>query len=285
MSVKKLASIAVIMTLIGLIGMFIWRQELFSFGIQQSIMETSSYEATEIDEFNITMDVVDFKIKKSTDQKIHVLLEGKASEKMKNKLNYDVHQEDNTLFITLNQRKQFGFDFTIFPFMNWDDLHVVVQVPEKNFDYLRLDTNVADIDLQDGNFSNMDITSDVGNIKMVNMTTDMVSVEANVGDIEVIKGIGGWNLTSDVGESSLHLTKWNDDITMESDVGDIELEIDQMPSAYTIDLSSNIGDIDISELEQHQSRNDDKNVYVEVGIEGPIANLTSDVGDIEVKNN
>ncbi len=277
---KKVAGIALITGIIGLVGMFLLRDELFSFDYNEQMTESTEVEADQINEITVQADVADVKFEKSPDQSIHVLLTGRVSSRMKEQLDYQVAHENSQLSITLNQSNQSWFSFI--PFQGIKYLNLIVQVPDKPFEKLSFHSNVADAALSYGNFSAMDVTTDVGDIEIENMDTAKATIETNVGDINVEDGLGSWDISSDVGETSLSLAKWEHDVTIESEIGDVEMEIQQMPKAFQVNLTSDIGDVHTSGIQYNQSESNDKDIYLEIGTGGPELEITSDIGDIEV---
>ncbi|MFB1049705.1 DUF4097 family beta strand repeat-containing protein [Paraliobacillus sp. JSM ZJ581] len=281
---KKIASIALITGLIGLIGVFIFRNEIFSFGNKEQLMDATDFHSNTINQLDIDVDVVDFEIEKSSDDSIHVLLTGYMNKQQKKKLDYQVYHENHKLFIKLNQSNKWWFNFSILPFQNNRQLRLVLQLPDKHFEKLSLDSNVADISVNYGDFSTVNITSDVGDVEMENTKTSQADVETNVGDIHISDGVGRYDILSDVGEISLELMKWEDDVVIESDIGDVEVAIQQMPKAFRMDLTSDIGSVYTSGIRQDRGENNDGDVYLEVGTDGPLMDVRSDIGEIEVVN-
>ncbi len=281
-SLRKIAGIALITGLIGLIGMFVFRDQIFSIGKQEQFTSFADLQADAINQLDIEVDIADFQIEKSPDNNIHVALNGQLNQYQEEKMTYEVYDEDNTLFIKLDQQNSWWFSFAILPFQWNDPLELVLQLPEKQFKQLRVDANVADLAIRAGNYSAIEVSSDVGDLKIANIKSNRTSVETNVGDIAIETGSGSYQLISDVGEISLSLIEWNNDITIESDVGDIDVTMEKMPQAYQMDLSSDVGGVHTSGIRLDRAENDDGNIYIEVGTDGPRMDLSSDVGEIEV---
>ncbi|CQR46095.1 hypothetical protein BN1058_00342 [Paraliobacillus sp. PM-2] len=279
---KKIAGIALITGLIGLIGIFIFRNEIFSYDNGEQLMEFTDFDKASINQLDINVDVVDLQIEKSPDQSIHVSLTGHVSRHLKEQMDYQVYQENNKLFIKLDQRNKPWFSFPILPFGDSMQLDLVLQVPDKHFEKLTLDSNVADLSITYGDFSSINITSDIGDIEMKNTKTAQVDVETNIGDITIYDGIGRWDVVSDVGEISLELLEWKKDIMIQSDIGDIEVFIQQMPKAFQMNLASDVGDVHTTGVRQGRTQNENGNLYIEVGTDGPLMDVRSDIGEVEV---
>lgn len=128
------------------------------------------------------------------------------------------------------------------------------------FETLSIKTNVGECDLSAVNVAqDLTIDADVGDAKLSNVSCARVEVDMNVGSFTAKDFLF-------------------DKCTIESDTGDVELNIGagQDMEEYTVDLTNDIGTVSyFSEKERHE--------YHQNGTTEKYLSIDSDVGDITVK--
>lgn len=121
--------------------------------------------------------------------------------------------------------------------------------------------------------------SDVGDEKLEDVISKIASVASSDGDISIEQAQGEWNIQSSVGEVDLHLREWEQDITIASDIGDIEVQVARKAD-YTLELDTDIGEVKIDMFDLNLDEG--KEVYLQSGSGEPLLKVSSDLGDIEV---
>lgn len=276
---KKIALVACLALLIGIVGIFTFRDQIFSTDSKASVAEEQVIDVSDIDQINVEADVADIKIEKSSDDDIHVLLGGKVSEKRKDNIDFRVEEDDGELNIDLEGEKLISISFL--PLQDWGSIELTILIPEKQFDKLDLLNDVGGITVNYGDFNTVNVESDVGDVKLQEVISKSAFVTSSVGDISIRQAQGEWDIKSDVGEVDLHLKELEQDITIVSDVGDIEVEVANKTSDYTLDLNSDIGDVEVVGFDLN--RDGGKEVYLQSGSGKPLLKVSSDVGDVEVR--
>lgn len=275
---KRIALVACLTLLIGIVGILTLRDRIFSDRSEASVAEEQVIDPAEIKQINVEADVVDTKIDKSPDADIHVLLDGKVSEKRKDNIDFHVEADNGELKIDLEGEEKISISFL--PFNDWGSIKLTILLPEKQFDQLDLISNVGGITVNYGDFNTVNVESDVGDIELHDVISKTAYVTSSVGDIRILQAQGKWDIKSDVGEVNLHLKEWENDIEIASDIGDIEVEIAKKTADYTLDLGSDIGDVEVEGFDLNRDGGND--VYLQSGSGEPLLEVTSDVGDIEV---
>lgn len=275
---KKIALVACLTLLIGIIGILTFRDRIFSVSSKASVSEEEVFDASDIKQIDVEADVVDIKLEKSSDADIHVLLDGNVSEKRKKNIDFRVEESDGKLKIDLEGEKVITISFL--PLQDWGSIKLTILIPEKQFDSLDLVNNVGGITVNYGDFNTVNVESDVGDVKLQEIISKTATVTSNVGDTSIRQAQGAWDIKSDVGEVALHLKEWEQDITIVSDIGDIEVHLAKKTSDYTLDLDSDVGDVEVEGFDLN--RDGGKEVYLQSGSGEPLLKVSSDVGDIEV---
>ncbi|GAA5415922.1 hypothetical protein Pryu01_00954 [Paraliobacillus ryukyuensis] len=279
---KKIAGIAFIACIIGIIGIVFFREDLFAIGDYEKITENKTFDASNIEALDVAVNVADTTIEQSADSSIHVHLVGKVSERTQKQMKYEVYEEAGTVIIQLNQTGAQWFNFSILPSLSFNKLDLVIQLPDKMFKKLMLSSDVAELNILYGDFQSVNITSDVGDIQIENTKTSQVTIEADDGDIDIENGLGSWEITSDVGDTDISLDTWNNDVLIYTNVGEIDVELPVLPNQFKMDLASDVGEVETTGIPQSREASDDDNVYLEIGADGPLLQLKSDVGDVGV---
>ncbi|WP_117168351.1 DUF4097 family beta strand repeat-containing protein [Paraliobacillus sediminis] len=275
---KKIALVACLTLLIGIVGILTLRDRIFSDSSKASVNEEQVIDASDIKQIYVEADVVDIKIEKSSDENIHVFLDGKVSEKRKDNIDFRVEEDNGELKIDLKGEKQISISFL--PLQDWGSIKLTILIPEKQFDKLDLVNNVGGIIVNYGDFNTVNVESDVGDVKLQEIISKSASVTSSVGDTSIRQAQGEWDIKSDVGEVDLQLKEWEQDITIVSDIGDIEVQVAKKTADYTLDLDSDIGDVTVDGFDLN--RDGGKEVYLQSGSGEPLLKVSSDMGDIEV---
>ena len=276
---KKIALVACLTLVIGLIGIFTFRDRIFTNGAKENITEEQIFNSNDIDQIDVEVDVVDVVVEQSSDSDIRVLLKGNVSKRVEENIDLRVQEDGGQLEIDLEREKQRWFSFL--PFDNYGSLQLTIQVPNKQYNQLGIESNVGEISVNSGKFANVIVNTDVGEVQLKDVTSETASVTSNVGDINVFQAVGSWDIEIDVGEVDLQLTEWKDQVTVQSNVGDVKVQIAEKPTNYTLDLSSDIGEVNLTGFDQNNGSG--KRIYLEKGSAQPLLKIVSDIGDINVR--
>ncbi|WP_407272473.1 DUF4097 family beta strand repeat-containing protein [Radiobacillus sp. PE A8.2] len=281
---KKVALFAFIFLIIGIIGMITFGDNVFSFSARDksSLDEEKQVSAENVDDIVISVGVAEVSIEPSDDENIHVHLHGDISEKMRERLTFKVEENNDSLEITVNAKEFFNFSFSSLFSFNNGGLNLDVQLPEKLYTELNVSTDVGDISI-DGISTEQFIASlDVGDLAVDDMTSKQTEIESNVGDVNIKDGVGAFDIETDTGEIGLAILEFREDISIQSDVGDVFVSLENEPENIVLDLQSDIGDIKVENL-QGKNNSIGGDVYMEIGTGGPTLEVRTDVGEITVE--
>ncbi len=276
---KKVVLVACLTLVIGLMGIFTFRDRIFTIGAQENVTEEQIFNSKDINQIDIEVDVAEVVVEESQDSDIRIFLKGNVSKRMKENIDLDVQKNSNQLEIDLEREKRRWFSFL--PFDNHGSLQLTIQLPEKRFEQLGIESNVGEVSVNSGEFTDVIVTTDVGEVLLQDVTSETATVTSNVGEVTVLKAVGSWDIKVDVGEVDLQLKKLENQVTVQSDVGDVSVQIAEVPTDYTLDLSSDIGEVKLTGFDYNNGSG--KEIYMEKGSAEPLLEVDSDIGDITVR--
>ena len=216
--------------------------------VSNNIVHEEVYE-NDFNEISIDTDAADIKIKKSTDDKIKLVIYA-DEEKQTIKVN---NLDD--LDINIKNKSKIGF-FNI----NYTSSKIELYLPENFDDTIDIDSDFGDIDIASFSNLNLSLEGDCGdvNIKKAND----VKMDIDCGDIE-IGTVNDLFIESDL--SDIEVEQINNYINIKSDLGDID--IDNVTLSKNSSIISNLGDISIQNI---------SNVFIDAEV---------DLGEISINNN
>ncbi len=235
---------------------------------------TDTFYITDVHNINVNTDIADitFTTSKDTDHVIVTMEKGFLKY-------YSVETENNTLFIkynTHNQSYDFGPDITI-------------TLPESgSFGTIDVDTALGDIDMEENEIfcDKFELITDLGDITLEHTKVHCdISLYTDLGDITIEDG-ECWAVEAATALGDVELIGiFNGDIDAESDLGNVDVELDAKEDYYNYDLSTDLGSVrfngrgysDAGELGAHQTFENSGAVYD--------VTLNTSLGDVSVTTN
>lgn len=277
---KKVALGALLVFIIGIIGLFTVSGGAFSFGNNVEINEREIIPSKNIKEMKVNVDVGEIQIKESKNDDITIHFHGNVPKKVKEQLTFKVEEHSTSVEVVVSQSNKF---FMQIPFINSDissERTLDVSLPKNLLDKLEVKADVGDIHIDHINSPGLTAHSDVGDI-YVNQFKGVGTFVSNVGDIELEKISGKINSQTDTGEIDISLEEMTDDIELSSDVGDITVKFVNEPENIVFDLSSDIGDVSINGFKGFENRTTGS-IITQLGSGGPLLEVKTDLGEITV---
>ncbi|NIK78416.1 hypothetical protein FHS15_003554 [Paenibacillus castaneae] len=276
---KKLVAIALIMLGIGIICSF------FVFGesdmtkfkgeayLQEKTVDASSVKSihAETDTFNLTF------VRGSTED-IQIRLEGSASEKNINKIIFKAEQKGDTLYITGNTKKQFMIGISII------NLKMTVELPEKLWESFDIETDTGNISVDQLKTEKIKVKSDTGNVKINDYTVEQFVFETDTGNVTLTDGSGSLKGKTDTGNIRIEAEQLLRDITLQSDTGNISINVDKQPQSATIRIKNDVGNNKVEWDGFMNHSNSKRNIDGIIGSGELKIDIKSDVGNIKLGN-
>ncbi|AQQ52297.1 DUF4097 family beta strand repeat-containing protein [Planococcus lenghuensis] len=244
---KKIIFVLLLAVVVVVGGSLVWSiTNLFSGESNAAVNEVKSFNGNSIAEIDASTDVGDITIEESADDEIHVELKGDLSRDEAGDLKFGVEDDDGTLHVTVSHDNEVSSIFSLFSFGSKfaGDVNLEIQLPKKEFDSIRL--------------------------------------ASNVGDIEVNEAAGPLDIETEVGEIRVTADTIVEDIAIHSNVGDVEFKVNEVPANVTIDLRTDVGDASTEQVNGMQ-RASGREVMQELGEGGPTLKIATQVGEIDVK--
>lgn len=278
---KKLVGIGLLAVLIGIGGMFIFRDQLFFAAASEQVNEqTTITDVAHITEIEVEVDVASVRIEESHDDSIHVSLLGNISEQEKKRISLDVVESNQHLEISLKRHQG---TWIRAPFFNWrGSVELVIALPEQQFSELGVSLDVGSLTVSKGQFQRLDLETNVGEINVYGTQTESSYVHADVGSIRVDDAVGAWDLSANVGAIALQVQQWHADISAQTDIGEVTVTVPVELSDYQLDVGVDLGSVQVRGFDQINQQGS-KQISQQVGQNGPKLTAKADLGDVTVR--
>ncbi|MBM7570544.1 DUF4097 family beta strand repeat-containing protein [Aquibacillus albus] len=275
---KKVALIAFIFFIIGIVGSLTFSRDVFSMKSENTIQESKVVDGEAIESVEIIMDVGKVNVTESIDDSIHIELKGKSLNKQ---LQFDVIEDDEKLTIETRQKDK-GFQFNITSLFRFNEsLQLDVQLPAKTYQKVDVKTGVGQINIDYLTINELIASSDVGAVHIEGVISERAVLKSNVGKVDVRQGVGAFTIETDTGKVEMDMVAFTDDIMVKTDVGEAEVSVQEQPTSLLLSLQSNVGDVSVKNLDI-VSEMSGKSYYKKVGSGSPKVHVQTDVGKVSV---
>ena len=241
----KVSKIIAIISLITGLGLLILGIILFACGIGRGSFETESFEESfggEITGLEIRCDVGELMIESSPHaEKVVVKCEDVADDSC------EVYQKDGTLFVDYKIEEQNKF-VHIEPLHigSWDS-KIVVVVPEKQLENMKVKMGVGEADIVNINVNRCEIKTGIGEFEIKNCNfTEEFKVKNGIGELRILNSnLANLNLDNGIGESNINYCDLSGQCYIKNGIGQIDMELNRSREFYSFDVENGIGSVDI----------------------------------------
>lgn len=277
---KKFAMIGLLSIVLGVAGLFMFGNQFFITNATEAVSEQQTIDATDRESIMVKADVGSVSIEKSSDQDIHVSLVGNISEQNKKRLHLSVEDNGEEVRIELNRKRQI--------WLSWlsiggnSNVQLVVALPEQSYQRLKVELDVGELQVRDGVFDTLDLETNVGSVEVSSIVSQNSKISVNVGEVKIDRAIGSWDVKTDIGDVSIQMDQWNEDIQAKVNIGEVSVTVPEEPEAYRIDVKAGLGDLrirDFNQLNQPGSRQHSE----QVGVGGPSIEASVDIGSVNIR--
>ncbi|MRH44053.1 DUF4097 family beta strand repeat protein [Aquibacillus halophilus] len=280
---KKVALLAFVFLIIGIIGTVMYGGSVFSIGTNEVIDEKKQIDGADIDSLDINMDVGQVNLYESKDNSFNIHLNGNMPRSTVDNIVFDVKEENNYIIIEVGTREDFVFSIPgLFNFSN-GSIELDIELPKKAYDTIEVSTDVGGVMVDQLQVEQLDASTDVGTILINQLISKKALLSSNVGEVVVNGGIGAFTIDTDTGEIGLNMKEVIEPISIRSDVGEIDVTVQKQPVNLVLDLKSDIGDVSVKNLEGFNN-SEGQEMYIEIGQGGPTLKASTDVGSISVEH-
>ena len=216
----------------------------------------------------IKSDFGDIEIRPTKEQEIRMVLKGNVSEHKK--YTFLTNINESTLEIELKQRQARLLSMNIFSEM----LTLVVYLPEKQFEEINITNDVGSIIVNEVTTKKMKVRSSVGEIKLNQITAEQTLTTNDIGATQIKDLMGDIQVKSRIGEIKFMAKTINQNIEMQSDIGAIRIEVEEVPESAIINIGTQMGTTRLF---------GEKTNSFQVGSGENKVNLSSQIGEIVVR--
>ncbi|MGC5327448.1 DUF4097 family beta strand repeat-containing protein [Brevibacillus sp. SYSU BS000544] len=244
------------------------------------VSEERVLNGKEIDQIQVKTEVASIKISESSDEQIHVLLDGTMDEKSKEKYRFSVESHGNQAEIKFDMSENNKFGFSFFE-NNPFDTELIISLPEKTFNKIDIHSDVGKIEMETIRAEELVVGTNVGNIALEEYIGKQAELKTDIGSIEINNAIGKMNIETNTGKVYLGMDKIDEDINIKSDTGKVEVVVENKPDSLALDLKSEIGKVTADTEGISIEEQMDSEIVGRLGSGGPKVKVRTDVGSIE----
>lgn len=249
---------------------------LFKMNSNGEMKPVSEYTIKDVDELkNISVDFSQGKIKltESKDDNIYVIF--KADKDIEGEKYLEVEQKSDALEInSVNKNK--------LKLLNNTSMKIELQIPKSYKQNIYISTSVGDTVFdKDLDIKDLTVKSNVGDIKLNKaIKCESYDIQNDTGDIKVYSIDGAGSIESDVGDVKCGIYGIKGDIDIVSNIGNIKLNVSRdLAFKFKSDKEPEDIDIDFNKVSK-----DDDNFYGEYGKNPSYTiDVKSDIGDIDLQ--
>lgn len=237
-------------------------------------------DAKEVRNIEIETILTDVSFTVSNLNQISVRLVGNVRDKKKERLKFE-HQvaPDGTLQINVEEPVNAGINFG-----PGSRLHLQVNIPQKQYEQVKIQTSMADIRASALEASYYTLRSNMGNIEIDGFKGKELNVETDTGDIRAKAVDSKVELKSDTGNiENLVLARLTNAVSVETDTGDITIVLKTKPQATSLNLRSDTGDISSNLSDINYDVKEEHELQGSIGTNGAVVKVRSSTGDITLE--
>ncbi|MFT4413986.1 DUF4097 family beta strand repeat-containing protein [Fredinandcohnia humi] len=300
---KKVLYGALTLVLVGLLGAIITINtsgaEAFTFS-SVDVNEIQEIEAKNITKVKVDSDQVDVNILPTNGEKIEVEFSGKVGKKSKKLYKLDIEEDGDTVEIRMEKKNKFQFMM-----FNFTRVSLNIEVPQKLYDSLQINTASGDINVDEIEAKEVAIESQSGDMEVVNVVSEgslllktssgdviandnqgkVVEIKTSSGDIEErdseAKEISLYSSSGDIetnyqitstlnintasGDIEVDTEEITGDLLLESSSGDVDVRIGKSPASLAVDFKSGSGDGKVNLDDLKFTEKTEKRIIGEIG--------------------
>ncbi|AJS58446.1 DUF4097 family beta strand repeat-containing protein [Paenibacillus sp. IHBB 10380] len=247
---KKIIQIAfglVVVAIIGNVLLYMFNLSPFNLAV---IDQSRSVSAANVTDIHVNSNTANVNIVPYDGTEIQVHMKGKSEERWADDFQLSVEENGNQVTIEANELEKTRI-FVLYS----GDYELLVQLPQKNFERLQVQTEAADIDVEGVQIKRSFLEAGVGNITSKQLQG-------------IINGVTG------AGDIYVQLQSVENDIEAKTSVGNITVTTEIAPEAIQTELRNGLGErtIDFPGLPNAEDGS--------VGTGGPNVKLSAEVGDL-----
>lgn len=261
--------IGFLLIIIGIIGMAFNAKHIST---DEMTTEVHHIPSEYVNSIIVESNLADVTVLPSDSEDVKITRKGKFTNNNKYSLErlITVDETKKVLLIKDQQRSFFNISFLDFGISN--EQSVKIYLPKKEYNTFQIKNDAGDTTIQNLSLKELISKNDVGDLTVEHIDAASIHSESDVGNINLINNRGQLKVENDVGNIKVITEAINNDMDLQTDVGNIDLEVKHIPEDVTFSGNSSVGSVRIfGEKGSYPSR-DTKYIVT----------MTSDVGNITV---
>lgn len=276
---KKLAAIALIMLGIGILcAFFVFDKSDITKLKGEPYQQEKTIDSAEIHSIHAETDTFNMEVIRGNTENIHIRLEGNASKRYLNKIVLKAVPKGDTLFIESAYSNKFVVGWSMI------NLKLIIELPERLWETVEIDSDTGNIVIEQLQAEAVNVKSDIGNLKASDYEIKEFIFKTNTGNVTLLDGSGILKGKTDIGNIRVETVQLRNDISLQSETGNVTINVDKQPESATIRIQKEIGNSKI-DWDGFTEENDKK--YSVSGLIGSgeiTIDIKSEIGNIKLGN-
>jgi len=243
------------------------------------------YEGFQLDakfrKVNVSTDVISVRIEPSSDTAAHFQLKSDAPDEIDKRFDVSVQATDDRLDVKLKGKN----NFKLADIMSWNEpfkAELLIQLPQRDYDKIKLDSDVGKIDYSRINADQLEADNDVGEISVADAQTKQLKINNSVGVVKVSQVTGAMDVKNSTGSIQVKVKDVQDNIHAKTNIGAVTIDIEQEPVNVKLDLSTDLGSMKHNLDVEYDTKTRGK-IVAHKGSNGPEIKVGTDIGEIDVR--
>lgn len=213
-----------------------------------------SFDASSINEVVIDVASTDVHVVRGSSENIEVRLQGQASPQIADQYRLTSDNSGSRLLIGLEEQRGFRM-------FRYDSVDMTVELPEKQWDELKvrvgsgditvekvegstidLSTSSGDVNLEEGNASDIVLNTNSGDIQAEYFKADTLKFHSDSGDVSLKQGEAILKGDAESGDIHIEFAELLHDADVSASSGDVKIQLEQEPKSLAVDYRGGSGE-------------------------------------------
>ncbi|GGE80891.1 DUF4097 family beta strand repeat-containing protein [Priestia taiwanensis] len=232
---KGLKLFAVLLIVIGLVGAFFTFSPYYK---SIAVSDAKTISADNITDIEVDLRFGEVVIIPTTSKDILIEIKGKVSNGTKS---IPVIAEKGKI---IEVKSESPFQFFQLGFFN-PELKVTLHVPKKQYEQIRVKTELGDIDIEQLQVNTVEAATKLGDVDMQDVKSTSVVAKSDLGKIELAQVEGDINASTKLGDVDIAVHEFAYPINAHTDLGDVDIKTKVEPKNVRFDVSSELGKVKV----------------------------------------
>ncbi|CAM3979420.1 DUF4097 domain-containing protein [Paenibacillus alkaliterrae] len=274
---KKLLAVALIMLGIGLIcAFFVFDKNDLTKIKGEPYTQEKTVDSDSIRSIHTETDTFNLEFVRGDSDEIQLRLEGNASKRFLDKIVLNAVPKGDTLYIESFHSNKFTIGWSMI------NLKLIVELPDREWDSVDIVSDTGNIVIDQLHANTVNLQSDIGNVKASNYEVQELSFESDTGNVTLLDGSGVLKGESDIGNIRIETNQLLNDVFLQSDTGNVTINVDKQPESAAIRIKKDIGSSKIN-WDGFEKDNDKKyTMSGKIGSGDIHIDINSEIGNIKL---